>query len=297
MMIPLEATDLSKRYGRAWALRDTTLTIPEGSISALIGPNGAGKSTFLRLAAGLTSPSKGSISIFGHDPRHEADRVLPRIGFVAQDRPLYPRLTVGEMCTVGVRLNKRWDRAYAESRLERLGIDRRKKAGKLSGGQQAQLALVLALAKHPEFILLDEPTASLDPLARRDFLQVLMDAVVSDGMTVLLSSHNVADLERVCDHLIILAHGTVQVAESLDEFLRTHRLLVGARATNLDVERVRRVIHASHTERQTTLLVRANGHLYDPRWDVRDVGFEEVVLGYLAGNGVPSAEVAERIAS
>jgi ABC-2 type transport system ATP-binding protein len=219
MMIPLEATDLSKRYGRAWALRDTTLTIPEGSISALIGPNGAGKSTFLRLAAGLTSPSKGSISIFGHDPRHEADRVLPRIGFVAQDRPLYPRLTVGEMCTVGVRLNKRWDRAYAESRLERLGIDRRKKAGKLSGGQQAQLALVLALAKHPEFILLDEPTASLDPDTADWVRAKLIDYKNRRGATILLASHNMTEVERMADRVLMMKQGQVVEDASPTELL------------------------------------------------------------------------------
>jgi ABC-2 type transport system ATP-binding protein len=297
MTIPLETTHLSKHYGRATALRDVTLTIPEGSISALIGPNGAGKSTLLRLATGLATPTEGSISVFGGNPRTDAAAILPRIGFVAQDRPLYPRLTVEETCSFAEKLNPSWDRPYALSRLERLGIDRRQKAGKLSGGQQAQVALVLALAKHPEFILLDEPTASLDPLARREFLQVLMEAVAHDGMTVLLSSHNVADLERVCDHVVIISRGTVQVTESLEDFLRTHRLLVGARADHQEIGRVRKVIHMSSTDRQTTLLVRANGHLYDPRWDVRDVGFEEVVLGYLARNGESVEESAERIAS
>jgi ABC-2 type transport system ATP-binding protein len=297
MSNPIETHDLGKQYGKTWALRDVTLTIPEGSITALIGPNGAGKSTFLRLAAGLTTPSHGSISVFGHDPRGEANKVLPRIGFVAQDRPLYPRLTVAEMCTVGARLNRNWDRPYAESRLQRLGIDLRQKAGKLSGGQQAQVALVLALAKHPELILLDEPTSSLDPLARREFLQMLMDAVATDGATVLLSSHNVADLERVSDHLVIIARGAVQVADEVETFLRTHRLLVGARTSSQEIDRVGSVVHASNTDRQTTLLVCANGHLYDPRWDVRDVGFEEIVLGYLAGAGTGNENVAERIAS
>jgi ABC-2 type transport system ATP-binding protein len=282
MTTPLETVGLGKRYSRKWALRHCTLSIPRGSVTALIGPNGAGKSTLLRLAVGLARPSAGSVAVFGHDPRRDAADVLPRIGYVAQDRPLYHRMTVAEVCNVGAKLNREWDQAYAVSRLEGLGIDLRQKTGKLSGGQQAQVALVLALAKHPELIVLDEPTASLDPLARREFLQVLMDAVAGDGATVLLSSHNVADLERVCDHLVILSHGMVQIADDLDRFLSTHRLLMGPRASERDLAPVGQIVHASDTDRQTTLLVRVNGHLFDARWDVRNVGFEEAVLGYLA---------------
>ena len=297
MTDPLVTVDLGKQYGRTWALRDCTVSVPDGSITALIGPNGAGKSTLLRLAAGLATPSHGSIALFGSDPRADAATVLPRFGFVAQDRPLYPRLTVAEMCEVGVRLNATWDRPFAISRLQRLGIDLKQRAGRLSGGQQAQVALVLALAKHPELILLDEPTASLDPLARREFLQVLMDAVSTDGATVVLSSHNVPDLERVSDHLVILAHGEVRVAEELETFLGTHRLLVGPRASVDELAHVGKVVHASNTDRQTTLLVRANGHLYDGRWDVREIGFEEIVLGYLARTEPLPGEELERIAS
>jgi ABC-2 type transport system ATP-binding protein len=210
---------------------------------------------------------------------------------------LYPRLTVTEMCEVAAHLNRSWDRALAVTRLNNLGIDLNQKSGSLSGGQQAQVALVLALAKHPELILLDEPTASLDPLARREFLQVLMEAVAVDGTTVLLSSHNVPDLERVCDHLVILARGEVRVAEDLDTFLQTHRLLVGPRASDVELTRVGKIVQASNTDRQTTLLVRANGHLYDSCWDVREVGFEELVLGYLAKPAAAQHELLERIAS
>lgn len=156
---------------------------------------------------------------------------------------------------------------------------------------------MLALAKHPEVIVLDEPTASLDPLARREVLRVLMDAVATDGATVVLSSHNVADLERVCDHLVILSRGRVQVAENLETFLGTHRLLIGPRASTVELARAGEVIHASHTERQTTALVRVNGHLFDARWEMQPVGFEEIVLGYL-GNPLPAmAGEPERIAS
>jgi ABC-2 type transport system ATP-binding protein len=297
MTIPLASNKLGKRYGKYWALRNATVPIPNGSVTALIGPNGAGKSTFLRLAVGLATPTEGSVEIFGQDPRKEAETVLPRIGFVAQEQPLYPRLTVAEMCEVAAHMNRSWDRALAIARLNNLGIDLKQKSGSLSGGQQAQVALVLALAKHPELILLDEPTASLDPLARREFLQVLMEAVAADGTTVLLSSHNVPDLERVCDHLVILARGEVRVAEDLETFLQTHRLLVGPRASATELNRVGQIVQASNTDRQTTLLVRANGHLYDSCWDVREVGFEELVLGYLAKPAAVQNELLERIAS
>jgi ABC-2 type transport system ATP-binding protein len=297
MNIPLSTEHLGKRYGNSWALHDCTLAIPQGSVTALIGPNGAGKSTFLQMAVGLARPTAGSVSVLGRDPRTDLAASLPGIGFVAQDQPLYKRLSVNEMCDVGARLNHGWDRPFATSRLDQLGIDRRKKTGELSGGQQSQVALVMALAKHPELLLLDEPTASLDPLARREFLQVLMDSVIADGTTVVLSSHSVPDLERVCDHLVILSRGTVRVADDLETFLSSHRLLVGPRATEADLSRVGQVIQASDTDRQTTLLVRAPAHLYDTRWDVRDVGFEELVLGYLAQPGAVQAEQRERIAT
>ena len=297
MSAPIETDDLGKRYGSSWALQDCTVTLPAGSITALIGPNGAGKSTLLRMVIGLARPSTGNVRTLGLNPIDQASNVLPRIGFVAQDRPLYGRLTVDELCDAAMRLNRRWDRPYALARLERLGINRKQKSGTLSGGQQAQVALVLALAKHPELILLDEPTASLDPLARREFLRVLMDHVAADGATVVISSHNVPDLERVCDHLVILTGGRVRLLEDLDTFVRTHRLLVGPRATTAELTHVGTVVHASNTDRQTTLLVKANGHAYDPRWDVRDVGFEELVLGYLAQPASIADELLERTAS
>lgn len=297
MTYPLAAFDLGKRYGKHWALEHCTLTIPQGSVSALIGPNGAGKSTFLRLAVGLATPSTGLVSVFGYEPEIEAAKVLPRIGFVAQDRPLYPRLSVKEMCDVGARLNKQWDRKFATSRLQDLGIDLKQKAGKLSGGQQAQLALILALAKHPDLILLDEPTSSLDPLARREFLQVLMEAVVTDGATVVLSSHHVADLERVCDHLVIIARGKVRAYGELEGFRDAHKLVTGQRASPEEILTLGEVVHASSTDRQTTALVRPNGHLFDARWRVQPVGFEEIILGYLAESGSVQSEELERMVS
>jgi ABC-2 type transport system ATP-binding protein len=287
----LEATNLSKRYGRkSWALQDATLRLPTGQIAALVGPNGAGKTTLLHLAVGLLNPSGGSVRVCGFDPVQQPKEVLPRIGFVAQDHPLYKSFSVADTLTFGRKLNPRWDNDLALRRLQRLGIPLNRAVGKLSGGQQAQVALALALAKRPELLLLDEPVASLDPLARREFLRTLMEATAEGGPTVLLSSHIIADLERVCDYLIILSASHVQLAGEIDEIVRTHKRLVGPRADPAAVASTHNVIEASHTARQTTLLVRLNGALFDPSWDARDVSLEDIVLAYRgqpAVNGEP----------
>ncbi len=281
MTTALEAIDLGKRYRRTWALQSCSLEIPAGRIAALIGPNGAGKTTLLNLAVGLLTPTAGEVRVFGAAPADDP-AALSRIGYVAQDKPLYRGFTVAEMLRFGAKLNPRWDDELARARLGRLNIPLGQKVNKLSGGQQSQVALVLALAKRPELIVLDEPVAALDPLARREFLQVLMDATVETGMTVLLSSHLVGELERVCDYLVILNAGRVQFAGDLETFAEGHRLLVGLRAAPEEVARVHHVIHSTNTDRQTSLLVKSNGQGYDPRWDVRDPGFEEIVLAYLA---------------
>ncbi len=277
----LEATALGKRYGSAWALRDCTLTIPPGSVTALVGPNGAGKTTLLQLAVGLIEPTTGAISVLGHGPRTEPLAVLPRVGFVAQDHPLPRRFTIGETLRLGRELNPSWDDAVAARRIDELGLSRSQRVGTLSGGQQAQVALTLALAKRPQLLLLDEPVASLDPLARREFLTGVLGAVTETGITVVLSSHIVADLERICDRLIILALGRTQLAGPIDEILAGHRLLTGPRTDAAAAARVHEVIRESHTERQTSLLVRVNGHVYDTCWEAHEVDLEEIVLAYL----------------
>ncbi len=277
----LEATTLAKRYGSNWALRDCTLTIPAGSVTALVGPNGAGKTTLLQLAVGLIEPTSGAISVLGHDPRSEPLAVLPHVGFVAQDHPLPRRFTIGETLKLGRALNPSWDDAVAEQRVDELGLSRRQRVGTLSGGQQAQVALTLALAKRPQLLLLDEPVASLDPLARREFLTGVLQAVTETGITVVLSSHIVADLERICDRLVILAKGQTQLAGPIEEILAGHRLLTGPRTEAAAVTRIHQVIRESHTQRQTTLLVRADGHVYDTCWEVHEVDLEEIVLAYL----------------
>ena len=276
----LSTRALGKRYGSSWALRDCTLQIPAGSVTALVGPNGAGKTTLLQLAAGLSKPTTGEVEVFGLSPRRDAGAVLPRIGFLAQDHPLYKGFTIAETLKLGRKLNAGWDAGLA-GRIEQLGLPLGKKVGKLSGGQQAQVALTLALGKRPELLLLDEPVASLDPLARREFLQSVMEVVAESGMTVILSSHIIADLERVCDQLVILADNRVQLAGAIEEVVASHRLLTGRRTDGGTVGRMHDVIRESHTERQTTLLVRANGHVYDADWSLHKVDLEEIVLAYL----------------
>ena len=286
-MSALQARGLGRRYGAKWALRDCTLEIPEGTVTALVGPNGAGKTTLLQLAIGLLRPSAGELRVLGHDPLADVSEMLPRVGFVAQEHPLHRGFTLAETLELGRRLNPRWDGELARERIARLGLDPKQKVGKLSGGQQAQVALTLALAKRPELLLLDEPVASLDPLARREFLSLLMEAVSEGGLTVVLSSHIVADLERVCDHLVILSQSRTVLAGEIEEIVASHRLLTGPRSDPATVARVHQVIRESHTPRQTSLLVRANGHVYDASWELHPVDLEEIVLAYLGYDAAP----------
>jgi len=277
----LRTQGLGKRYGSTWALRDCDLEIPPGTVTALVGPNGAGKTTLLQIAIGLLEPSAGSIAVLGHDPRAEPKAVLPHVGFVAQDHPLPRRFSIAETLRLGRELNPHWDDALAAKRISELGLSLKQRVGTLSGGQQAQVALTLALAKRPQLLLLDEPVASLDPLARREFLNTVVQAVAETGIGVVLSSHIVADLERICDRLIILAHGRTQLDGAIDDILAGHRVLTGPRTSPERVARVHNVIRESHTERQTTLLVRANGHVYDSSWELHEIDLEEIVLAYL----------------
>jgi ABC-2 type transport system ATP-binding protein len=277
----LRTEGLGKRYGSTWALHDCDLEIPPGTVTALVGPNGAGKTTLLQLAIGLLEPTAGSIVVLGHDPRAEPGSVLPHVGFVAQDHPLPRRFRIAETLRLGQAMNPHWDHALAARRIDELGLSLQQRVGTLSGGQQAQVALTLALAKRPHLLLLDEPVASLDPLARREFLNTVVQAVAETGTGVVLSSHIVADLERICDRLIILAHGRPQLDGTIDEILAGHRVLTGPRTSPERVARVHHVIRESHTERQTTLLVRANGHVYDACWELHEIDLEEIVLAYL----------------
>jgi ABC-2 type transport system ATP-binding protein len=292
-MSAIRTQGLGKRYGSKWALRDCTIDAPEGSVTALVGPNGAGKTTLLQLAVGLTRPSAGDVTVLGLSPRDPA--LLARVGFVGQDHPLHRGFTVAETLKLGRKLNPGWDDALAHERVQRLDLPLDRTVGRLSGGQRAQVALTVALAKRPELLVLDEPVASLDPLARREFLNGLMEAVSETGLTVILSSHIVAELERVCDHLVILAQARAELAGPIDEILAGHRLLTGPRTEAGAVARMHDVIRERHTERQTTLLVRADGHVYDAEWELHEVDLEEIVLAYLGyGASRPLAEAVAR---
>jgi ABC-2 type transport system ATP-binding protein len=217
----VEASALGKRYGGTWALRECTLEIPAGRVAALVGPNGAGKSTLLNLAVGLTAPSAGAVTVLG-GRRAGSPAALDGIAFVAQDTPLYKNLSVADMIYVTRSLNRRFDQRYARFRLDELGIPAKRKAGKLSGGQQAQLALTLALARRPRLLVLDEPVAMLDPVARHDFMAAVLAAASADGVSVLLSSHVLTELERVASYLILLSRGQVRLAGEVDDLLATH---------------------------------------------------------------------------
>ena len=283
----IETRGLAKRYRKVTALTDCTITVPEGRISALIGPNGAGKTTLLRVLSGLATPSGGDVAVLGGTPRQDP-AFLAEVGFLAQEIPLYRRLSAEDHIAVGAHLNPRWDGASVRERLKGLNIPLDQAVGTLSGGQRAQVALSLTLAKRPRLLLLDEPVAALDPLARRQFLATLADAVAAGGLTVVLSSHLVADLERVCDHLILLAASRVQLCGDIDTLLAEHQVLVGPRKDTTAIERTHTLVQATHTARQSTLLIRVGGPVVDPAWESADVGLEELILGYMGQDAPPA---------
>ena len=281
MTAVIETEGLGKRYRRLWALADCTLSVPAGRVVGLVGPNGAGKSTLLNLAAGLLAPTTGTIQVLGGPPPARPAQ-LARVGFLAQDAPVYAGLSVAEHLTLGARLNPGWDAGFARRRIEWLGLDLGQRAGKLSGGQRAQLALTLAIGKRPELLILDEPVASLDPLARREFLADLMEAVAEQELSVVLSSHLVGDLERVCDYLIVLVASRIQIAGPVSDLLASHRMLTGTAGSLASLPAGWQVISASHADRHSTLIVRAGGPVHHPAWAVSPVGLEDLVLAYMS---------------
>ena len=285
MSAAIQASGLGKRYRRTWALRDCTLAVPEGRVVGLVGPNGAGKTTLLRLAAGMLAPTCGTITVLGERPA-AGPAQLARVGFVAQDTPVYARMTVAEHLRLGGWLNPGWDNGLAQQRIAKLGLDPKQRAGSLSGGQRAQLALTLALAKRPALLILDEPVASLDPLARREFLRGLMEAVAEHGLSVVLSSHLVADLERVCDYLVVLVASRVRVAGEVSALLASHHRLSGPRRDpGTRHPAGQEVITESHTDKQSNMLVRTNEPILDPAWTVKPVSLEDLVLAYMSRTG------------
>jgi len=280
----LQADRLGRRYGRVWGLRDCTLTVPAGAIAGLVGPNGAGKTTLLQMIIGLLQPTEGQVSVFGQTSHADAAATLARVSFVAQDHPLYRDFSVADMFHLGRAMNPSWDQELAQERMDRLGIPLKRKVKHLSGGQQAQISLTMALAKRAPLLVLDEPVSSLDPVARLEFMRDVMATAADTGLTVLIASHVVSELERFCDWLIVLTSGHVQIAGPVDGLIAEHRLLTIPRATP-DAELPGLRIHRTDSDRHSTALVRADparlAARLRPGWQADPVGFEQLVLAYL----------------
>jgi ABC-2 type transport system ATP-binding protein len=292
----IEAAGLGKRYWTTWALRDCTLAIPAGRVAALAGPNGAGKTTLMHLAAGLTVPTQGRVTVLG-GRKAGSPEALNRVAFVAQDVPLYKHLPVEDMVRVAKTLNGRhWDQRRAGQRLAALDIPPRRKVGKLSAGQQAQVALTIALARRPEFLVLDEPLAPLDPLARHEFLAAVMETAAEDGTSVLFSSHVIGELERVADYLVVLAGGHVQVAGDVETLLAGHQILTGPAAGTVGAQFD--VVHAERGSAQVHLLARRRAAAAQPPggWQAHPVTLEALMLGYLREPGASALPGPEPLA-
>jgi ABC-2 type transport system ATP-binding protein len=292
----IETSGLGKQYGKSWALRDCTLALPAGHLAALVGPNGAGKSTLMNMTAGLTVPTAGTATVLGGQPAGSPG-ALNGVAFVAQDAPVYRNFSAADMIHLTRNLNRQFDTAFAQARLADLGIPLNKKAGKLSGGQQSQLALTLALARRPRLLILDEPLAALDPIARQDFLAAVMTAMTDDGVTVLLSSHQVAELERVADFLIVLARAQLQIAGEVDDLLAGHRVLSGPTAEADEYARRLTVVQTRRGDAQTHLLARTGETTAPvaPGWESHQPSLEEVVMAYLRNPGVTEPAAVARL--
>ncbi|HYY55016.1 MAG TPA: ABC transporter ATP-binding protein [Candidatus Dormibacteraeota bacterium] len=284
MSLAFEAIDVTKKFGRVRALDACTFSVPAGRIVGLVGPNGAGKTTLLHIAIGLNAPTAGRVEVFGTSAAEDVLTVLSRVGFVAQERPLYRGFTVGETLELGRRLNARWDAAYARRWVENAGIALEQRVETLSGGERAQVALSLALGKRPALLLLDEPLGGLDPLARRALLQELMSASTESEATVILTSHEIAAIERTCDYLVILGRGRVELAGDIEAVVGAH-LSITAPPRYEDLIKSRAtIVDAQRAERQISALVRVSGDVQWPTGnglEVRPANLEELVLAYL----------------
>ena len=277
----VESFGLGVSYRSNWALRDCTLAVPEGRIVALVGSNGAGKTTLLHCAVGLVRPTVGEVTVLGGIGAGSPD-ALERVAFVAQEAPLYRHITVRAMLTVAVNLNQHFDRKLAEARLATLDIPLDRRIGRLSGGQQAQLSLALALARRPDLLVLDEPLARLDPLARHEVMAVVMSAVAEEGLSVIFSSHVVSELERVADYLILMSHGRVQMMGMIDDLLAKHVVLSGPTDEAESVAEQLIVVQSQHAGRQTQFVARIDTPSEFPNgWLAESISLDELVLAYL----------------
>ncbi|MFG3117396.1 ABC transporter ATP-binding protein [Streptomyces sp. NPDC048197] len=290
----IEAVGLGKQYRRGWALRDCSFRLPAGRICALVGPNGAGKSTFLGTATRLVAPTTGTLRLFGVPVTDPA--VMARTAFLAQDKPLYARFTVAEMLRLGRELNPRWDQALAERVVRSGNVPLTARIGSLSGGQRTRVAFALAFGKRPDLLLLDEPMADLDPLARHELSGLLMAEAAEHGTTVVISSHLVSEMEEMCDYLLLLAEGRLRMAGPTDALVPAHLLVTGVASGDDGVpEELRErhtVVEARVTGRQFSALVRPGGPLSDS-WEALVPGMEEVLLAYLRSPGAPDLIAGE----
>jgi ABC-2 type transport system ATP-binding protein len=278
---------LGKRFGSVWALRDCSITVPSGAVAGLVGGNGAGKTTLLRALAGLARPSAGRATVAGTAPADDPT-FLEKIGYLAQDVPLYRRWTAEDHLAMAAHLNSRWDDAAARDRLLGLRIPLDRRVESLSGGMRAQVALAVALGKRPEVLLLDEPLAALDPFARHEFMGSLAGAIADHPVTVLLSSHLLPDLERVCDHLVLLDRAETVLCGAIDDLVDAHRVVTAPASARDVLELDHFVVSCQDGRREINALVRVDGPVVDPRWRVDAAGLEEIVLAYL-GRSAPDA--------
>ncbi|MEU8931251.1 ABC transporter ATP-binding protein [Streptomyces sp. NPDC048409] len=282
------ASALGKRFGRrgSWALRDCGFRLPAGRVCAVVGPNGAGKSTLLALAAGLLGPTEGELTVLGTDPAE----ARARVGYVAQDKPLYPQLTIAETLRMGAGLNpERWDAAAAEHVVDGGDLDPASRIRALSGGQRTRIALALALGKRPELLLLDEPMADLDPLARHELMGLLMVEAAQHGTTIVMSSHVVAELEDSCDHLLLIGGGRVRLAGEIDDLLAAHTRVSAPADAGLAPHTV---VDSRTTGRQLSALVRPAGPL-PADWNTGAPSLEELVLAHLRNPEAPALTAVE----
>jgi ABC-2 type transport system ATP-binding protein len=286
----IETHDLGKRYGSVWALQNCSIEVPAGRVSGLVGANGAGKTTLMRMLVGLSRPTTGDALVAGRRPADDPD-FLRRIGYLAQEVPLYRRWNAADHLALGAHMNEVWDDTLTLDRLRSLRIPLDRPMQALSGGMRAQVALALALGKRPQLLLLDEPVAALDPLARREFLASLAAAVAEGGVTVLLSTHLLADLERVCDHLVLIAGARPVICADIDELVTSHKVLRAPARDTKAIERDHHVVTRTCTPREVTLTVKLNGPVHDPAWRVDDMGLEDIVLAYLSQNAPDALEV------
>ena len=291
MTAPLVLRAVGKRYRRRWALRDCTLAVPERAIVGLAGPNGAGKSTLLGLTVGLLAPTEGRVEVLGRDPRLDQD-VLAGVGYVAREAPLYRSFSVRDTIEFARATNPGWDWSIASEYLTRL--DPGQRVSTLSAGERSRLALAVALGKRPALVLLDEPFERLDPLAAREFLQLLMDGVSELEATVVIASHVIADIERVSDHIVLLGDGHVRLEGSAEELISTHRLLTGAARPLGRIAGVEEIVRRRHSGRQMTLLVRIDGQVVDSSWSVDEIGLEDLLLAYMAPERLPGPQAPEK---